>query len=93
MANIMTSHAKVRASQRGIPPLLIDLLLEFGSVTREPGGVERVAFDKAAKRRLRAYCGGLAGNLEGHLAGIYGVLNEAEVVVTVGHRVRRFKRH
>lgn len=93
MPSLLTAHARVRAHQRGIPPLLVDLLLEFGSVTREPSGVDRVAFDKAAKRRLRAYCGGLAASLEGPLAGIYGVLNDADVVVTVGHRIQRFKRH
>lgn len=89
----LTGHAKVRVHQRGIPLLLVDLLMQFGSVYREPGGVERVTIDKAAKRRLRAYCGGLAASLEGQLAGIYGVLNDADVVVTVGHRIQRFKRH
>ena len=30
----MTRHAKIRAQQRGIPPIVVDLLIEYGTEAR-----------------------------------------------------------
>jgi hypothetical protein len=46
-----TRHAKARAQQRCIPPLVVDWLLGYGH--RSPAqGAERVTFDKRARREL-----------------------------------------
>jgi hypothetical protein len=42
-----TMHAETRIQQRGIPPMVIDLLMQFGSASR-CGGAERLMFDKLA---------------------------------------------
>lgn len=89
---MLTHHAIARAHQRGIPPMLIDLLLTFGTTEKAPGGVEKVFFDKSSRKRVRAYAGPLAGLLEMHLD-IYAVVGEGSQVITVGHRLQRIKTH
>lgn len=89
---MITQHAKARSQQRGIPPLLIDLLLQFGATEKAPGGAEKVYFDKSARKRIKAYAGSLAGLLEQHL-NIYAVIGDGDGVVTIGHRLERIKRH
>ena len=88
----MTHHAKVRSQQRGIPGLLIDLLLQFGASERAPGGASKMFFDKAARRRVQAYAGPLASLLEEHLD-LYAVVAADSSVITVGHRLEKIRRH
>lgn len=87
-----TRHARKRLQQRGIPPLLIDVLDQFGSVMR-CGGAERVFFDKAAKRRLRTHPDGrrILQIAERWLR-VYAVVGDDGFVVTVAHQHRRFRR-
>lgn len=86
-------HARARCQQRGIPPLVVDLLLEFGSRERAGAGMTRVFLDKGARRRVKAYAGTLAGVLEQHLD-VYLVVNDADdVLVTAAHRLERIRRH
>jgi len=47
----LSHHAKVRAQQRSVPPLVMEWLLAYG--TRRPShGAEVVAFDRRARREL-----------------------------------------
>lgn len=89
---MMTRHANVRLQQRAIPPLLIDLLLQFGATEKAPGGVNKVFFDKNARRRVQSYAGPLASLLEQHMD-VYAVVGDNEQVITVGHRNERIRRH
>lgn len=87
-----TRHAATRSQQRGIPPLLIDLLRDFGARQPAGQGAQKVFFDKAARRRLRAYAGPMAALLEQHLD-VYAVVNDSDEVITVAHRIDRINRH
>ena len=89
---MLTKHAQARSHQRAIPELLIDLLLQFGATQKSGGGTFKVFFDKAARRRLQAYAGPLAGLLGEHLD-VYAVVSADSSIVTVGHRIERVKRH
>jgi hypothetical protein len=89
---MLTRHARVRAQQRCIPPLAVDLLLQFGATEIAPGGVRKLFFDKAARRRVAAYAGPLARVLQEHLD-VYAVIGDDERIVTLGHRLERIKRH
>ena len=88
----MTSHANVRSQQRAIPPMLIDLLLQFGITEKAGPGASKVFFDKTSRRKVRSYAGPLASMLDGHLD-IYVVVADDQTVITVGHRNERFTRH
>lgn len=80
-----TQHATTRSQQRAIPPLVIDLLLDFG--TREPAGdgTSKLFFDKPARRKVKAYVGHIARLLEEHVD-VYAVIGADTCVITVGHR-------
>lgn len=88
-----SKHASLRSQQRAIPPLLIDLLVQFGASESAGDGTEKLFFDKAARRRIHAYAGPLAALLEEHLD-VYAVVSSSRAsVITVGHRCERIRRH
>lgn len=87
----MTRHAAARCQQRGVPRLVVDLLLEFVSEQAAPGGARKYFFDKPARRRLSAYAGTLSRVLEDHLD-VYAVVADGTTVVTIGHRTERIAR-
>lgn len=85
-------HAKDRSQQRAIPPMLIDLLLQFGSCERAGAGVSKMFFDKPSRRKVKAYAGPLASLLNDHLD-VYAVVTDDLKVITTGHRTQRFVSH
>ena len=88
----MTEHANLRCQQRAIPPLLIDLLLQFGTCESAGNGASKVFFDKAARKKVKSYAGTLSRMIEGHLD-LYAVVAEGNKVITVGHRYERIRRN
>ncbi|NMG16383.1 hypothetical protein [Aromatoleum bremense] len=87
-----SEHANIRSQQRAIAPMVIDLLLQFGTAQPAGDGASKVFFDKAARRRVKAYAGSLAGLLDEHLD-VYAVVGSDNTVVTVAHRIERIQRH
>lgn len=87
-----TQHASIRSQQRGIPPLVLDLLLQFGCHEPAGGGASKVFFDKQGRRKVQAYAGSLAPLLNEHLD-FYAVVSSNDQVITVGHRLERIRRH
>lgn len=85
----ITKHAQTRCQQRAIPPMMIDLLLQFGSSERSGTGVSQLFFDKTSRRRVKAYAGPLASLLDDHLD-VYAVVSDDLKVITTGHRTKRF---
>lgn len=87
-----SKHAQKRSQQRAIPPMMIDLLLQFGSTERAGTGVSKIFFDKISRRRVKAYAGPLASLLDDHLD-VYAVVSDDLKVITAGHRTERFFGH
>lgn len=87
-----THHAAARIQQRGIPPLVVDLLFEFGSNEPSGDGTSKLYFDKQARRKVKNYAGPLAGYLKQHLD-VYAVVGADEELITVAHRYERIHRH
>jgi hypothetical protein len=85
----LSKHAQTRAQQRSIPPMLIDLLLQFGVSERAGSGVSKMYFDKPSRRKVKAYAGTLGGLLNEHLD-VYAVVTDDLKVITTGHRTQRF---
>lgn len=88
----MSRHAQVRSQQRGIPKMVIDLLLEFGARERASPGAQKMFFDKRARKRLRAYAGDMVDTLTQYLD-VYIVVSDHDHVITTAHRLERIKRH
>ena len=82
----LTTHARVRMQQRGIPPAALEALLDYGSEAHDHRGCRIVRFDKRSRRRAaRELRADLFRRIERHL-GAYAVIGPDDAVVTVGHR-------
>lgn len=92
MTMYLTQHATTRSQQRAIPQFVIDLLLQFGASEPSGEGTNKLFFDKAARRRIKAYVGPLAKAVDEHLD-VYAVVAPDSKVVTVAHRLDRIQRH
>jgi hypothetical protein len=88
----LSKHAQKRAQQRAIPPMLIDLLIQFGSSERSGTGVSRMYFDKPSRKRVKVYAGILGTLLDEHLD-VYAVVTDDLKVITTGHRTQRIRNH
>jgi len=84
----LTSHARVRMQQRGIPPAAVDALLVYGRESHDHRGCRIVLFDKRSRLRAARALGDAFRRIERHL-GAYAVLGDDDAVVTVGHRLGR----
>lgn len=85
-----TAHANARCQQRGIPPIVVDMLLQFGRREHDHAGAEIVYFDGSARKKIEKYTGSLIGKFSEHLDS-YAVLAEG-AIITVGTRYKRIKR-
>jgi hypothetical protein len=84
----LTEHARSRSQQRAIPPMVIDLLLRFGTARRS-GATDYYTLDKAARRRMRRYLGDRCyQKLEDQLD-CWAVVGDDGCIVSVGHRAGR----
>lgn len=86
----LSKHASVRMQQRGIPLLVVDLLRDYGTVERAGDGTSKHYFDKAARRRVKAYAGPLVGFIEQYM-NCYAVISDEDIVVTVAPRTDRIR--
>lgn len=88
----LTRHAAVRQQQRGVPRLVIDLLLDYGVEESAGAGVRTVYFDKPTRRKVLAYAGPLAPALTPFLD-YYAVVGPDEQVITVAPRLGKVRHH
>lgn len=86
----LTVHARAGMRQRAIPPLAVEALLAYGRVEHDHHGGIILFFDKAARWRLERER--LDRALE-HCLDAYAVVAGTGEIITVGHRVRRIRRH
>ncbi|MGY3581407.1 hypothetical protein ACVIGB_000523 [Bradyrhizobium sp. USDA 4341] len=88
----LTTHSRTRLQQRAIPPLVVDLLIQFGSASRA-NGAERLMFDKSAIKRLRHHLGGDRGlKVVERWLNVYAVLGDNGLLVTAAHKSGHFRR-
>jgi hypothetical protein len=89
----ITKHAQTRLQQRGISPLVVENLLDFGRQMHDHRGGTLLYFDHRTRRRLqRQLPAENYRRLEPHLDA-FAVLGSDGAIVTVGHRTRRINRH
>lgn len=88
----LTTHARDRMQQRGIPELVIDCLVRFGRCVPCGGGTFKYYLDKKSRHELNAYAGRFAGHLAEFLD-VYVVLSSDSAVVTTAHRSKRIRKN
>lgn len=86
-----TAHAKVRMQQRAIPPIVVNLLIDYGERAPAGHGGEIFYFGKRGRQRVCRSKGQVVSRrLEGHWRD-YVVVTDGQVV-TAGKRYRRIRR-
>ena len=89
----ISHHAQARLQQRGIPPVVVESLLDFGRQAHDHRGGTILFFDHKARTKLRRQIASDSyKRLESHLDA-YAVLGADGAIVTVGHRTQRINRH
>lgn len=88
-----TLHAKVRSQQRGIPPIVVDLVRLHGAHNYDHrGGVVRY-LNKRARRSIEKELGSQVMRRLSEFMNVYVVESAVgRAVVTVGHRYKRISR-
>lgn len=88
----LTKHAQQRSQQRGIPPIVMDLLTKFGREEWCGKGMVRYTMDKDTRRYLRSYAGkSVYAAIEPYLDCYTVVSEDADKIITAAHRFKRFK--
>jgi hypothetical protein len=86
----LTTHARVRMQQRGIPNVALEVLLDYGREAHDHRGCRIVRFDKRSRRKAARELGEqLYRSVERHLDA-YAIVGPDDAVVTVGHRLRKY---
>lgn len=85
-----TNQAYARMQQRGIQPVEIDAVLDFGQCEFHQG-CEIFSVRKSVSKKLLKL-GKVSHHLFGKIHRIY-VVTKGDIVITVGHRYKRLKRN
>ena len=86
-----TIHLQHRMQQRGIPPLIVQWLEDFGKVGYNHEGCIVLSFDKNAKRRLEQAVGREPVRRMSEWLKAYLVISIDGIRITTGIRYRRIK--
>ena len=85
-------HAETRMQQRAVPPLVVNWLQQYGEEKHDHRGAVIRYFSKQSKRALQRDIGNLPIKRMSDYLGTY-LIERDGVVITVGHRYKRIKRH
>jgi hypothetical protein len=85
-----TKHSKIRAQQRGIPRLILDWLMDYGTVKRRHGA-DLYSFDHKSRKALRREIGNVAYNRIADLLNAYVVVSDEGAVITTGWRTKKLR--
>jgi hypothetical protein len=89
--NALTTHAEIRCQQRGIPPLIVEWLLDFGTPVYNHGA-EIYRFDKKSKKAIKRYAGKRILSMLEQYMDAYLVFADGRII-TAGHRYKRIHTH
>lgn len=89
---MISPHARTRMQQRGLPPLVLHWLDDFGSEVPAPGGATLRHFDKRARRRLERSVGREPVRRQHEYLDAYAVYANDGTLITIGPRYQRIRR-
>jgi hypothetical protein len=87
-----TKHAKARAQQRGIPPLVNELLDRYGQEEHDGHGAITLYLSKSSIRNMERDWGHRPVSRLAEWFDVYKVRSADGSTITVGHRTRRLRR-
>jgi len=89
----MTSHAKIRLQQRGIPRQVLAYLVAFGKAMYDHQGARVLYLNKKSREQIRRVAGDDVFRALASALDVYAVMSVGGTVVTVGHRTQRINRN
>lgn len=92
LGQALSMHARVRMQRRGIPPQVVESLLQCGRVQHDHHGGRIVFFDRSTWGRACQNGFSGLGREARRYRRAYLVLGDDGMVRTVSHRYRRIKR-
>lgn len=84
------AHARSRCQQRGIPPVVVDLIVDFGAEVRTYGA-SKYYLDRRSRSDLRRAVGSQALRQVEHKLNCYVVVADDGVLVTAAPRTKRIR--
>jgi hypothetical protein len=88
----MTYHATARSQQRGIPPLIMQWLDQFGEEQYDGHGAIIRYFSRTSRRIMEREFGSNPVKKMSEFLNIYKVESQDGTVITTGHLTKRIKR-
>lgn len=89
----LTDHAARRLQQRGIPPAVLPMLLQYGEHEYDKRGAKLIYLSHRSRQRLRNTLHASDYRRLERAMDIYAVVDTGGTVVTVGHRTQRINRN
>ncbi len=89
----VSNHAQTRMQQRGVTPVLLDLLDAYGATQYDHHGAAVRYFNKAARRKLQQAEGKDVYRAVETKLNVYAVIGRDGCLVTVGRRDHRINRY
>jgi hypothetical protein len=86
----LTKHAQTRLEQRGISPIIIDWLEQYGAIEPQEGA-ELIYFNHRSLKRLASYTGGFSNKID-KLKKVYLVRGSNGRIITTGYRNESIQR-
>lgn len=86
---IYTKHFKKRVQQRGLNPIVVAALLQYGEAAFSRGGIDSLVFTKAALAEIRSDYGVSAFQMCEKFKNTYIVMSDDGVLITVARSFRR----
>lgn len=90
---LVSKHARMRCQQRGLSPLVLNWLTQFGATQYDHRGAEVRYFDKRSRKELARFAGKEVVDRLSGLLDAYVVISADGVVITAGHRYKPITRH
>ena len=87
---MLSTHAQYRIKARGISPVLIDWLEEYGAIEPQ-NGAELIYFNHRSLKKLAGYTGGCSNKFD-KLKDVYLLRGSNGKIVTAGYRDESIKR-
>lgn len=87
---MLSAHSQHRMNDRGIPPVFIDWLEQYGAIEPQ-NGAELIYFNHLSLKRLASYTGGFSNKFD-KIKNVYLVRGNNGKIVTTGYRNESIKR-
>lgn len=89
----LTQHAQARMQQRAIPSDVVEMLIAYGHKEHDHHGGKVLYFDKSSRCRLARDIPERNRGFLDRYRDAYAVVSLKGVILTVGHRDKRIRKH